>query len=32
MECEACFKGLMLQLVRPRPGQDSPYFSPDQVR
>ncbi|EFJ42622.1 hypothetical protein VOLCADRAFT_107162 [Volvox carteri f. nagariensis] len=30
-ECEACFKGLMLQLVRPRPGTDTPYFSPDQV-
>ncbi|GLC42044.1 hypothetical protein PLESTB_001062100 [Pleodorina starrii] len=30
-ECEACFKGLMLQLVRPRPGTDTPFFSPDQV-
>ncbi|KAG2453140.1 hypothetical protein HYH02_002466 [Chlamydomonas schloesseri] len=30
-ECEAHFKGLMLQLVRPRPGTDTPHFSPDQV-
>ncbi|KAG2487200.1 hypothetical protein HYH03_014174 [Edaphochlamys debaryana] len=28
---EAQFKGLMLQLVRPRPGTDTPHFSPDQV-